>query len=67
MKENWRDRLHEIIFEADTKAGKNFDIALLWLILASVVLVMLDSVDSLFAKYGHIFNVLEWIITMHFW
>ncbi len=66
MKENWRDRLHEIIFEADTKAGKNFDIALLWLILASVVLVMLDSVDSLFAKYGHIFNVLEWIITILF-
>ena len=32
-----RERLHEIIFEADTPAGKRFDVLLLWLIVASVV------------------------------
>lgn len=59
----WRYRLHEIIYEADTKAGKLFDVILLWLILFSIVLVMLESVVEYNAKYGTIFNALEWIIT----
>ncbi len=40
---SWRDRLFEIIFEADTPAGKWFDIALIVVILLSVLVVMLDS------------------------
>ena len=59
----WRNRLHEIIYEADTKEGKLFDVVLLWLILLSIVLVMLESVVEYNAKYGHIFNALEWTIT----
>jgi voltage-gated potassium channel len=51
MKKDWRDKMHEIIYEADTKEGKLFDVVLLWLILASVVLVMLGSVRSLDTKY----------------
>lgn len=47
-----RARLHEIIFEADTRAGKAFDTVLLILIVASVILVMLDSVDELHVRYG---------------
>ena len=41
---HWRLRLHEIIFEADTPAGKAFDIILIGSILVSVVIVMLDSI-----------------------
>ena len=43
----WKHRLHEIVYEADTPAGKRFDLILLILILLSVVLVMLESVSSI--------------------
>ncbi|WP_341227159.1 ion transporter [uncultured Arcticibacterium sp.] len=66
MKRDWRDKMHEIIYEADTKEGKLFDVALLWLILASVVLVMLGSVKSLDTKYHSFFNITEWIVTILF-
>lgn len=66
MKRDWRDKMHEIIYEADTKEGKLFDVALLWLILASVVLVMLGSVKSLDSKYHSFFNITEWIVTILF-
>lgn len=59
----WRRRVHEIIYEADTKAGKLFDVILLWLILFSILLVMLESVEEYNAKYGYIYNALEWGIT----
>lgn len=60
---SWREKLHEIIYEADTKAGKLFDIVLLWLILASIALVMLESVRNYDQKYHELFNISEWIIT----
>lgn len=63
---SWQDRLHEIIYEADTKVGKIFDLILLWVILASIALVMLESVNSLDAEYHVFFNVSEWIITIFF-
>ncbi|MFB0947489.1 MAG: voltage-gated potassium channel [Spirosomataceae bacterium] len=59
----WRYQLHEIIYEADTKAGKLFDVILLWLILLSIALVMLESVVEYNVKYGYIYNALEWVIT----
>ena len=40
----WRARLHEVIFEADTPAGRAFDVGLLIAILVSVIAVMLESV-----------------------
>jgi len=43
-KHNWRSKLHEIIYEADTPAGKTFDLSLLILIITSIILVMLESV-----------------------
>lgn len=58
--------LHEIIFEADSFSGKLFDVLLIVSILASVGVVMLDSVDSLQAKYGRIFLVIEWGFTIMF-
>jgi len=63
---NWRAKVHEIIYEADTPAGKLFDIVLLIAILASILLVMLESIESLDQKYHPFFNISEWIITILF-
>lgn len=65
-KSNWRFRLHEIIYEADTTAGKLFDVVLFFFIVASVILVMLESVSSLDAKYHAFFDIAEWVITILF-
>ena len=62
----WRHRLHEIIYEADTPMGKRFDIALFILIVVSVILVMLESVKEIDARYHRILLVLEWTITVLF-
>jgi voltage-gated potassium channel len=62
----WRRRLFVVIFESDTRAGRMFDIVLLWAIVASVVVVMLDSISGLEARYGTLFNVLEWGFTLFF-
>ena len=48
----WRHRLHEVVFEADTLAGKAFDVVLLVAIVASVAVVMLDSVAEIGVVYG---------------
>jgi voltage-gated potassium channel len=58
-----RQRLHEIIFEADTPAGRAFDNALLACVVASVVVVMLESVADVKAQYGPVLLALEWIFT----
>ena len=63
---NWRTKLHEIIYEADTPSGKLFDIILLLAIMASVLLVMLESISTINDKYQDIFNLLEWVITILF-
>lgn len=60
---NWRDKIHEIIFEADTKEGKAFDVALLIVIILSVLVVTLESVKSYNQKYGEYFTILEWTFT----
>ena len=62
----WRHRLHEIIYEADTKTGKAFDISLLFLIIVSVILVALESVESFRLNYSDFLNISEWIITIVF-
>ena len=59
----WRERLHEIIFEADTATGKAFDIALIACIGLSVIVVSLESVATFNARYGFSFRVVEWILT----
>ncbi|SDX14215.1 ion transporter [Aequorivita viscosa] len=65
-KKDWRYRVHEIIYEADTPMGKLFDIILLILILLSVIVVMLESVARIGLKYQNIFLVIEWVITFFF-
>ncbi len=64
--QNWRQKIHTIIAEADTPAGKAFDIVLLVLILCSIALVMLESVSEINALYHDYFYLGEWIITIFF-
>ena len=61
-----RQRLHEIIFEADTAAGKLFDVSLILCIIVSVVLVMLDSVSAIRASWGKALYIAEWFFTILF-
>ena len=63
---NLKQRLHEIIYEADTLAGKVFDVGLLFFILSSVVLVAVESVEGINQKYHEQLNIAEWIITIIF-
>jgi voltage-gated potassium channel len=63
---SWRNKLHEVIFEADTPAGKLFDVILLWAILLSVTAVMLESVKSYNILFGKFFRIVEWVFTIAF-
>ncbi|NLP58728.1 ion transporter [Lutibacter sp. B1] len=65
-KKNWKERLHEIIYEADTPEGKWFDIILIFTILLSIIFVMLESVESIDSKFHNFLNIAEWIITILF-
>jgi voltage-gated potassium channel len=62
----WRARLHVVIFEADTPAGRAFDVVLLVAILVSVVAVMLESVAGIRSEYGGTLRAVEWSITVGF-
>jgi len=62
----WRRRLHEVVFQSDTKAGRAFDIALIWAILGSVAVVMAESMASVRARYGHSLHAAEWAFTILF-
>ncbi|GLR19681.1 ion transporter [Portibacter lacus] len=59
-------KIHEIIFEADTPAGKFFDVALLIFIIASVVVALIESVPSLHNRFPNLFYIFEWIFTIFF-
>ncbi len=61
-----RRKLHTIIFEADTPAGKAFDVALLIAIVASVVVVSLESVTAIRERYGDLLSRIEWGLTIAF-
>jgi voltage-gated potassium channel len=57
---DWRFQLHEVIYESNTPAGKAFDVGLLIAIFTSVIVVMLDSVQSIHQRHGELFKYLEW-------
>ena len=59
----WRRKLFVVIFESNTPAGKAFDVALLLLIIASVVVVLFDSLQGENQRYAKTFDVLEWFFT----
>lgn len=62
----WRTTLHEVIFEAETPAGRAFDIALIVSVVLSITAVMLESIRSIRAVYGSILYDIEWFFTVLF-
>lgn len=62
----WKARIYRVIFEADTPAGKLFDVVLLWSIVLSILVVFLESVPSLHFKYLTAFIIFEWTFTILF-
>ncbi len=63
---SWREDLRRIIYEADTPAGKAFDVALLLTIVLSVVAVMLETVESIRVAWGGALRLFEWVVTLLF-
>jgi voltage-gated potassium channel len=63
---NTRENLYNIIFHTDTPAGQRFDRYLLLAIMASLVVVMLDSIDSVHSQYAGLLAGLEWGFTALF-
>lgn len=61
-----RQRTHEIVFEVDTRVGRGFDVILLFLIVTSLAVVMLESVESIANRHGPLLRRLEWIFTILF-
>ncbi len=59
----WRLRWYTIIFEADTAAGRRFDLLLIGLILCSIAVVMADSMTHLHERYSFAFASAEWLFT----
>jgi len=59
----WRRKFFIVIFESNTPAGKTFDVVLLLLIIASVAVVLLDSLQGASQRYAKMFDVLEWFFT----
>ena len=64
--EGWRQRLYCIIFEADTRAGQRFDLALIAAIMLSILVVLLDSVHAINQSHGRMLDVAEWGFTLLF-
>lgn len=62
----WRNRLHEIVFESDTRAGRIFDLTVIWMILLSLLVVILESVAEIREKYGVWLFFAEWFFTVLF-
>ena len=63
---NWREQLYVMIFQTDTQAGRRFDGILLLIILASLVVVMLDSIDAVHQNYADVLAYIEWGFTVIF-
>ena len=61
-----KNRLYEVIFKADTKAGKAFDVALIISVLLSVCTAMLGSVKAVDVRFGEILRGTEWFFTILF-
>jgi len=62
-KQHWRQSLYRVIFEADTAAGKTFDVLLLWVIIISLFATMLQSSRSVNQEIGGFLTAVEWTFT----
>ena len=61
-----KEKIHEVIFEADTPSGKYFDIALLLSIIVSVIAVSLESIEAIDKVYHSQLVMIEWFFTILF-
>ena len=61
-----KDKTYEIIFEADTKEGRLFNVVLLVCIIISIITIILESVQPIRERFGTALKVLEWLITLLF-
>ena len=61
--DGWRAHVHEVVFEADTPAGRAFDLLLFVSIVASVTAVLLESVESIRVEHGALLRAIEWFFT----
>ena len=62
----WRQRIHQVVFEAETPSGRLFDIVLILLILVSVATVMLESRIDIRERFGSELYIAEWFFTLIF-
>jgi len=62
----WQERLHRIVFEADTRAGRTFDLVLVTVILAATATAMLETVPGLSASTHRALVIAEWVFTVVF-
>jgi len=58
-----KERIYRLIFEAETPAGRLFDLALLLAIIGSIAIVVLESVESIHAAHGGLLMATEWTFT----
>jgi len=63
---SWKEKIYIVIFEADTRAGKIFDLTLIASIIISVIVVMLDSVEKIHSRHGELLVAAEWFFTILF-
>ena len=61
-----REKLYTVIFQSNTAAGRRFDTTVLLVILASLVLVIVDSIESVHREYASLFAYFEWGLTTLF-
>ncbi len=61
-----RNKIRHVIFEANDPPSRLFDLSLLWAILISVIVVMLDSVPTLSEGFHRFLYVMEWVLTILF-
>jgi len=64
--EEQRAYLHKVVFETETKEGRRFDLVLTWIIVISIIVVMLETIDPIYGNYWWFFFVAEWIFTFIF-
>jgi voltage-gated potassium channel len=64
--EGWRRRMYQVIFESETPAGRAFDKWIVWAILVSVGVVVIDSVPTFHQRFGFWLDAAEWFFTILF-
>ena len=64
--EGWRLSMHKVVFESDTPAGRVFDLVLIAAIIASVAVVVADSMPNLGRRHRTTFEIIEWSFTLLF-